>query len=50
VGQIGGADARPFRPDTKVERVEAGRVILKDGAGEIPFDLLLAVPPHRVVP
>jgi sulfide:quinone oxidoreductase len=39
-----------FRPDTKVERVEAGRVVLEEGAGEIPFDLLLAVPPHRVPP
>ncbi|MGH2795039.1 MAG: NAD(P)/FAD-dependent oxidoreductase, partial [Actinomycetota bacterium] len=39
-----------FRPNTKAERVEAGRVVLADGAGDIPFDLLLAVPPHRVPP
>jgi sulfide:quinone oxidoreductase len=39
-----------FRPNTKAERVEAGRVVLADGGGEIPFDLLLAVPPHRVPP
>jgi sulfide:quinone oxidoreductase len=37
-----------FRPDAKAERVEAGRVVLKENAGEIPFDLLLSVPPHRV--
>jgi len=36
-----------FRPDCKTERVEAGRVVLADG-GEVPFDLLLAIPPHRV--
>jgi sulfide:quinone oxidoreductase len=29
----------------KAERVEPGRVLLADG--EIPFDLLIAVPPHR---
>jgi sulfide:quinone oxidoreductase len=39
-----------FRPNTKADRVEAGRVVLADGGGEIPFDLLLAVPPHRVPP
>ena len=39
-----------FRPNTKAERVEAGRVVLADGGGEVPFDLLLAVPPHRVPP
>jgi sulfide:quinone oxidoreductase len=33
------------RTDAKVERVEAGRVVLADG--ELPFDLLIAVPPHR---
>ena len=38
-----------FRPNTKAERVEARRVVLADG-GDIPFDLLLAVPPHRVPP
>ena len=37
-----------FKPNTKAERVEAGRVVLPDG--EIPFDLLLAVPPHRCPP
>jgi sulfide:quinone oxidoreductase len=37
-----------FRPNTKAERVEPGRVVLAEGAGEIAFDLLLAVPPHRV--
>ena len=29
-----------------VDRVEAGRVVLEDG--ELEFDLLIAVPPHRV--
>ncbi|HXV34322.1 MAG TPA: FAD/NAD(P)-binding oxidoreductase [Gaiellaceae bacterium] len=33
------------RPGAKTERVEPGRVVLADG--EIPFDLLIAVPPHR---
>ncbi|MGH2784310.1 MAG: NAD(P)/FAD-dependent oxidoreductase [Actinomycetota bacterium] len=37
-----------FRPNTKAERVETGRVVLAAGGGDIPFDLLLAVPPHRV--
>jgi sulfide:quinone oxidoreductase len=37
-----------FRPNTKAVRVEATRVVLEDGA--VPFDLLLAVPPHRVPP
>lgn len=37
-----------FTPDAKTERIEAGRVVLEEGAGEIAFDLLLAVPPHRV--
>jgi sulfide:quinone oxidoreductase len=36
-----------FRPDSKTERVEAGRVVLA-GGGEVPFDLLFSVPPHRV--
>lgn len=35
-----------FRPNSKAERVEAGRVLLA-GGDAIPFDLLLAVPPHR---
>ena len=34
------------RISAKVERVEAGRVVLAEGDEE-PFDLLLAVPPHR---
>ena len=37
-----------FRPNTKAERVEAGRIVLAEGGGDIAFDLLLAVPPHRV--
>jgi sulfide:quinone oxidoreductase len=36
-----------FRPDSKAERVDDGRVALT-GGGEIPFGLLFAVPPHRV--
>jgi sulfide:quinone oxidoreductase len=41
-------DARGIthRVAAKVERVEAGRIVLEDG-GELPFDLLIAVPPHR---
>lgn len=35
-----------FRPNTKAERVEAGRVVTD--AGDVAFDVLLAVPPHRV--
>jgi sulfide:quinone oxidoreductase len=35
-----------FTPNAKAERVESGRVVLAAG-GEVPFDLLLAVPPHR---
>jgi sulfide:quinone oxidoreductase len=35
-----------FTANAKAQRVEPGRVILADD-GEIPFDLLLAVPPHR---
>ncbi len=36
-----------FRPDSKAERVEEGRVVLSAG-GEVPFDLLFGIPPHRV--
>lgn len=35
-----------FTANAKAERVEQGRVVLA-GGGDIPFDLLLAVPPHR---
>lgn len=35
-----------FTAKAKAERVEADRVAL-EGGGQIPFDLLLAVPPHR---
>lgn len=38
-----------FRPEAKAERVETDRVVLQ-GGDEIPFDLLLAVPPHRCPP
>jgi sulfide:quinone oxidoreductase len=34
------------RVGAKTERVEAGRVVFDDGS-EQPFDLLIAVPPHR---
>jgi sulfide:quinone oxidoreductase len=34
-----------FRVGARTERVEQGRVVLADG--ELPFDLLIAVPPHR---
>jgi sulfide:quinone oxidoreductase len=34
-----------FTANAKTERVEAGKAVT--AAGEIPFDLLLAVPPHR---
>jgi sulfide:quinone oxidoreductase len=34
-----------FRVGAKTERVESGRVVLADD--ELPFDLLIAVPPHR---
>ena len=34
------------RAGVQLARVEAGAVVLEDG--ELPFDLLLAVPPHRV--
>ena len=37
-----------FRPNTKAERVEAGRIVLAEEAGDIPYDLLLSIPPHRV--
>ncbi len=36
-----------FRPDTKAARVTANEVVLAAG-GSIPFDVLFAVPPHRV--
>jgi sulfide:quinone oxidoreductase len=35
-----------YRTGRKPERVEAGRVIFEDG--EMPFDLLIGIPPHRV--
>jgi sulfide:quinone oxidoreductase len=35
-----------FTPNAKAERVEGGRVVLA-GESSVPFDLLLAVPPHR---
>ena len=35
-----------FRPNAKAAAVEPGRVVLADG-DQLPFDLLLAVPPHR---
>ena len=34
-----------FRTGAKIDRVEAGTVVLEDG--ELPFDLLVTVPPHR---
>jgi sulfide:quinone oxidoreductase len=34
-----------FRPDTRATEVRQGEVVIPDG--RIPFDLLLAVPPHR---
>ena len=42
-------DARGIghRAGVKLERVEAGAVVLEDG-DELRFDLLVAVPPHRV--
>lgn len=36
-----------FRPGTKAKRVDAGVVVVEDVA-DVAFDLLLAVPPHRV--
>ncbi|HWO70106.1 MAG TPA: FAD-dependent oxidoreductase [Actinomycetota bacterium] len=38
-----------FRPNTRAERVDPGEVVVEGGGG-IPFDLLLAIPPHRVPP
>ncbi len=35
------------RTSATTERVEPGRVVLADDGGEVPFDLLIAVPPHR---
>ena len=35
-----------FTANAKAERVETDRVVMADGE-EMPFDLLLAVPPHR---
>jgi sulfide:quinone oxidoreductase len=34
-----------FRTGVKIDRVEQGTLVLDDG--ELPFDLLVAVPPHR---
>jgi sulfide:quinone oxidoreductase len=34
-----------FRTGAKIDHVEAGKVVLEDG--ELPFDLLIAIPPHR---
>jgi sulfide:quinone oxidoreductase len=34
-----------YRVGARTERVEPGRVVLADG--ELPFDLLITVPPHR---
>ena len=45
-GRMSGAGVE-FRADSKAERVDDGRVVLA-GGGEIPFDLLFGVPPHRV--
>jgi sulfide:quinone oxidoreductase len=44
-GQLAARDIG-HRVGAKVERVEPGRVVFDDGS-EQPFDLLLAVPPHR---
>lgn len=38
-----------FTANAKAERVEKDRVVLA-GGDEVPFDLLLAVPPHRCPP
>jgi sulfide:quinone oxidoreductase len=46
-GQLAGRDIS-FRTGRKLLRVEAGCVVYEDG--EDPFDLLLAVPPHRPPP
>ena len=45
-GRLAGVGVE-FKPDSKAERVEDGRVILA-GGGEVPFDLLFGIPPHRV--
>jgi sulfide:quinone oxidoreductase len=45
-GRMAGAGIE-FRPDSKAERVEDGHVAIA-GGGELPFDLLFGVPPHRV--
>jgi len=34
-----------YRTGVTIDRVDAGKVVVDDG--ELPFDLLLAVPPHR---
>jgi sulfide:quinone oxidoreductase len=34
-----------FLTGAKIDRVEAGKVVLEDG--ELPFDLLITIPPHR---
>jgi sulfide:quinone oxidoreductase len=41
-----GATGIEFRAGAKAERIEAGRIVFGDD-DEQPFDLLLAVPPHR---
>jgi len=43
-GRLAGAGIA-FRPNTKVDAVEAGAVVAADV--RIPYDLLLGVPPHR---
>ena len=44
-------DGISFRANTRVERVEKGRVVLAAGGlpleDEIPFDVLFGIPPHR---
>ena len=35
----------PFRTGCKIRQIEADRVVLEDG--DLPFDLLIGVPPHR---
>jgi sulfide:quinone oxidoreductase len=37
-----------FFPNKKVQQIEAGRVLYEDG--EVPYDLLVGVPPHRCPP
>jgi len=46
VGEQLAAREIAHRVGAKVERVEEGRLLF-EGGGEQPFDLLLAVPPHR---